>query len=192
MRLSSGEDNSLSPQWTITMALNACPVTNTSVIHKSRNKSKLGRDATLSQKLNVTSCRARLGEERGCFSWQPHWNNHSESVGDCRLLPSCHGSWYQRLQTLLIPFRVLKTQAKKKMKLNLLKKKSVILPSGSVQAPRGKKRWMPLGELAPAVILSSLCCCAVWRALITRMGEAFQKLKQLENKDAPFYFIYFY
>lgn len=41
---------------------------------------------------------------------------------------------------MLIPFKVLNTHAKKKMKLNLLKKKkkSVSLPSGSAQAP-GKK-----------------------------------------------------
>lgn len=56
------------------------------------------------------------------------------------------------------------------------------MPSGSVQAPRGKNRWMPLGERAPAVILSSLCCCAVRRALIMRMGRHFKNLSNWKTK----------
>lgn len=45
---------------------------------------------------------------------------------------------------MLIPFKVLNTHAKSKMKLNLLrkekKKKSVSFPSGSAQAPGEKSK----------------------------------------------------
>lgn len=124
------------------------------MICKSGNKSKPGRDATLSQKLNVTSCRARPGEERGCFSlaaqsvYAPYLR-HSPIKTIILNLREIVTSFFSAMAAGIggcrhcsFPSRFLTHTQKKKMKLNLLKKKkkSVSLPSGSVQAPGGKKK----------------------------------------------------
>ena len=44
---------------------------------------------------------------------------------------------------------------------------------------------MPRGELAPTLILHSLCCSSVCITLIMPDGETFPKLKQFSNQDAP-------
>lgn len=44
---------------------------------------------------------------------------------------------------------------------------------------------MPRGELAPTLILHSLCCSSVCITLIMLDGETFPKLKQFSNQDAP-------